>query len=57
MSFYPEAFTFGIVLGLGIYGGKCFCQVVGHSARSLFWTLRKLFRTARRLLKVHFQKH
>lgn len=64
MSVYPEAlrilfntFTLGFVFGLGIYGGKCFCRVVGPYARSLLWTLRKLSRTARRLLKVHFQKH
>lgn len=65
MSVYPEALrilfnicTFGFVFGLGVCGGKCFCLVTGPYVRSFFrWTLRKLFRTARRLLKVHFQKH
>lgn len=64
MSVYPEAlrlllntFTFGLVFGLGVYGGKCVCLAFGPYVRSLFrWTLRKLSRTARRLLKVHFQK-
>lgn len=63
MSVYPEALrilfnicTFGFVFGLGVCGGKCFCRVVGPYARSLLWTLRKLSRTARRFLKVHFQK-